>query len=193
MARPTSRPWSAFKEEQAQLKPLPTIPYDSATITTVRASKQFRVTLDTNRYSVPAEYASTRLMLKTYPDRACLYHQDQLIARHPRLSDRYQDFEDPDHPRELLVQRRNAREQKLMMRFLTLSPKAQAYYQALEQRRLNPRHHVRKIVALSVIYGQEKVAPAIEGVFASKPLVASTSLISSKAVPVPSLNPASCI
>lgn len=112
MARPTSHPWSA-KEEQAQLKPLPTIPYDSATITTVRASKQFRVILDTNRYSVPAEYASTRLMLKAYPDRICLYHQDKLIARHPRLSDRYQGFEDPDHPRESLEQRRNAREQKL--------------------------------------------------------------------------------
>ncbi|MGH8549268.1 MAG: Mu transposase domain-containing protein [Methylococcales bacterium] len=27
----------------------------------VRASKRFRVTLDTNRYSVPSEYASTRL------------------------------------------------------------------------------------------------------------------------------------
>jgi hypothetical protein len=34
---------------------LPPIPYDSATITPVRASKQSRVTLDTNRYSVPAE------------------------------------------------------------------------------------------------------------------------------------------
>ena len=48
-------PVERFKEEQALLKPLPAIPYDSATITTVRASKQFRVTLDTNRYSVPAE------------------------------------------------------------------------------------------------------------------------------------------
>lgn len=50
-----------FKEEQAQLKPLPAMPYDSATIAIVRASKQFRVTLDTNRYSVPAEYANTPL------------------------------------------------------------------------------------------------------------------------------------
>lgn len=127
MARPTSRPWNAFKEEQALLKPLPALPYDSATITTVRASKQFRVTLDTNRYSVPAEYASTPLTLKAYPERICLYHQETLIARPPRLSDRYQDFEDPDHPRALLEQRRNARDQKLRMRFLTLSPKAQAY------------------------------------------------------------------
>lgn len=131
----------------------------------MRASKQFRVTLDTNRYSVPAEYASTPLTLKAYPDRVCIYRHEKLIARHARSYDRHQDFEDPDHPRALLEQRRNAREQKLLMRFLTLSPKAQAYYQELEQRRLNPRHHVRKIVALSDIYGVESVARAMEDAF----------------------------
>ncbi len=65
----------------------------------------------------------------------------------------------------MLAQRRNAREQKLFGRFLTLSPKAEAYYQALAQRRLNPRHHVQKIVALSEIYGAEAVARAMEDAF----------------------------
>ena len=108
------RPVDLFKEEQAHLKRLASIPYDIATIATVRASKQFRIILDTNRYSVPAEYASTRLTLKAYPDRICLYHQEKLIARHARSSDRHQHIEDPDHPRALLEQRRNAREQKLL-------------------------------------------------------------------------------
>jgi hypothetical protein len=35
------------------------------------------------------------------------------------------------------------------MRFLALSPRAEAYWKSLEQRRMNPHHHVRKIVALS--------------------------------------------
>jgi hypothetical protein len=48
------------------------------------------------------------------------------------------------------------------MRFLALSPRAEAYYLKLEQRRLNPHHHVRTIVALSDIYGQEAVAKAME-------------------------------
>ena len=76
--------------------------------------------------------------------------------------DRYLDIEDPDHPKALLAQRRNAREQRLLMRFLSLSPKAQAYYEGLEQRRLNPRHHLRKIVALSEIYDADALARAIE-------------------------------
>jgi hypothetical protein len=48
---------------------------------------------------------------------------------------------------------------------LALCPKANDYYQQLEQRRLNPKHHVRKIVALSELYGAEAVARAMEDAF----------------------------
>ena len=156
------RPADLFKGEQAHLRPLNPMPYDIGRVATVRASKQFRVTLETNRYSVPARYASSRVTLKAYPDRVCVYHENQLIARHIRSYDHHQDIEDPDHPKALLAERRKAREQRLMMRFLSLGPKAQAYYEGLEQRRSNPRHHVRKIVALSEIYGLDAVARAIE-------------------------------
>jgi hypothetical protein len=64
-----------------------------------------------------------------------------------------------------LQQRRAAREQRLLMRFLKLSPKAEAYYQQLTTRRMNHRHHIRQIVALSEIYGTDKVARAIEDAF----------------------------
>jgi hypothetical protein len=141
---------------------MPPNPYDVGTVHTVRASNRFRATLDTNRYSVPAEYASQRLTLKSYPDRVCIYHDNKLIARHARSYDRHRDFEDPDHPRELLAQRRSARHQKLLQRFLALSPNAETYYAQLELRRLNPRHHVHKIIALSEIYGTEATARAID-------------------------------
>jgi hypothetical protein len=48
------------------------------------------------------------------------------------------------------------------MRFLTLSSKAEEYYRQLASRRMNPRHHIRQIVALSEIYGTDKLARAIE-------------------------------
>ena len=156
------RPIDVFQEEQPRLRPLNPMPYDIARIETARAGKQFRVTLDTNHYSVPARYVGVRVTLKAYPDRVCVYHQDQLIARHPRCYDRHQDIEDPDHPKALIAQRANAREQRLWLRFLSLSPKAQSYYDGLEQRRANARHHLRKIVALADIYGTEAVARAIE-------------------------------
>ena len=156
------RPVDLFIEEQPRLRPLNPMPYDIASIKSQRASKQFRVTLDTNHYSMPAEYASQRVTLKATPDWVCIYHQDKLIARHVRSYDRRQDIEDPDHPKALLAQRRNAREQRLLMQFLSLSRHAQVYYEGIEQRRLNPRHHLRKIVALSEIYGVDAVDRAIQ-------------------------------
>ena len=79
-----------------------------------------------------------------------------------RRYDRFQDVEDPDHPKALLEHRKKARDHQLFMRFLALSPRAEAYYLKLEERRLNPHHHVRKIVALSDIYAPEAVARALE-------------------------------
>jgi hypothetical protein len=128
----------------------------------VRASNRFRITFETNRYSVPAEYASQRLTLKAYPDRICVYQQEKLIARHRRRYHRHGDFENPDHPRALLALRRNARAQRQLARFLALSPTAETYYAELAARRFNARHHVNKIVALSEIYGAEAVARALE-------------------------------
>ncbi len=157
------RPVELFEAERAHLHPMPENLYDVGTVHNVRASNRFRVTHQSNRYSVPAEYASRQLTLKTYPDRICVYHDENLIARHPRSYDRHRDFEDPDHPRELLAQRRSARHQKLLQRFLALSPaNAEYYYAQLALRRLNPRHHVHKIVALSEIYGAEATARALE-------------------------------
>ena len=83
----------------------------------------------------------------------------------PDSYDRFQDVEDPDHPKPLLEQRKKARDHKVFMRFLALSPRAEAYYLKLEERRLNPHHHVRKIVALSDIYTPEAVARAMEDAF----------------------------
>ena len=153
------RPVDLFQEERLQhLNPHA---YDVARTTTTRASSQFRITVDTNHYSVPCAYAHRRLTVKLYPDRVAIYFDTQLIARHTRSYSRHLDIEDPEHAKGLLTQRVRAREQRLMLRFLALSPDAQAYYEGLEQKRLNARNHVRKIVALAEIYPLDEVARAI--------------------------------
>lgn len=159
------KPIDLLKEEKPHLLPLPPHCFDIANVTQVRASSQFRIALDSNHYSVPAQYAGARLTLKAYPDRLCIYHEDVLIARHPRSFDRHQDFEDPDHPKPLLAQRKKARDQSLFLRFIALSPKAPDYYRELDKRRMNPGHHVQKIVALSEIHGTDKVQRAMEDAF----------------------------
>jgi transposase len=156
------RPVDLFAEERGVLRTANPNPYDLARVIPLRASSQFRITLDTNRYSVPAEFSNQRVTVKAYPDRICIYHQDRLIARHLRSFDRHQDIEDPDHPKALLEQRKNAREQRLLSQFLSLSSKAPAYYEGLLARRFNARGHVRKIIALAEIYGTDACSRAID-------------------------------
>lgn len=158
-------PVDRFQPELQAMNPLPPYPYDIATIDQVRASRQFRVSVDGNRYSVPAEYAGALLTLKTYPDRICIYQREKMIARHVRSYERKKDFELPDHPKALLAQRRKARDQKIFRRFLSLSHRADDYYRQLQQRRMNPQHHIRQIVALSEIHGEQAVQRAIEDAF----------------------------
>jgi len=159
------RPVDLFHEEKTSLQGLPAELYDIGVVKQSRASRQFRVTIDTNHYSVPAQLAGVGLTVKMYPDRLCFYHENKLVARHVRSYDRRKDFEHPDHPKVLLAQRKKARDQKIFMRFLTLSDKAQEYYRQLEQRRMNPFHHIRQIVALAEIHPKEQVALAIEDAF----------------------------
>jgi transposase len=159
------KPAELFEQERAHLKALPVHPYDIATILPLRAGSQFRICVDTNRYSVPAEYAGCSLTVKAYPDRLCIYHQGRMIARHVRSYDRRKDFELPDHPKALLAQRKKARDHKIFMSFLALHPRADDYYRQLEQRRMNPLHHIRQIVALSEIYGKDAAERAMHDAF----------------------------
>ena len=92
----------------------------------------------------------------------CIYAGEQLIARHARSMDRHQDLEDPEHAQQLLAQRKSAREQRLLSQFLALSPRAHAYREGLEAKRVNARVHLRKILALAEIHGKDEVARALD-------------------------------
>jgi len=155
------RPGDLLAEERPHLQAINPNAYDCARTFTAIASSQFRIRLDTNRYTVPSTYAHRKLTVKAWPDRLCIYFDDKLIARHTRRWGRNQDYEDKEHTKELLAQRRRAGEQRLLTNFLVLSPDAAAYYHGLEQRRANARQHVRKILALAEIYPPDQVTRAI--------------------------------
>lgn len=155
------RPVDLWREELAHLHAVNARPFDVGRVLSLRANRQFRVTLDTNRYSVPARFAGQPVTLKAYPDRVCIYQGETLIARHPRCWDRHQDIEDPDHPKALVAQRRHARDSQVTKRFLDLSPLAVTYHAGLLERRGNAITHVRKIVALADIHGDAAVVRAM--------------------------------
>jgi len=160
------QPLDLFTVEQLRLKPLPVTPYDCAVVRPISANGCCHVLFDTSRYSVPHLYASQKLTLKLYPDQLLLFHQEKLIATHARTYDRRQKVSNPDHAKELLAQRKKARDQSLLLTFLALSPNAEAYARKLEDKRLNSHHHIQKIVALSEIYGPQKVQRALQDALA---------------------------
>lgn len=161
-------PQELFLIEKPALRALPPEAADTSVTRLVRVTNRCRIVVDTNRYSVPSLYASQRLTLKAFSDRLCLYHAHNLVASHSRNYERHRDFENPEHVKELLDQRRRARDAKWLLSFYALSPQAEVYHQQLAARHLNARSHVNKIVALSEIYGVEKVARAMEDAMASE-------------------------
>ena len=160
------RPVDLWREELAHLQAVNARPFDVGRVLALRANRQFRVTLDTNRYSVPARCAGQAVTLKAYPDRVCLYQGETLIARHLRSWERHQDIEDPDHPKVLIAQRRHARDAQVTKRFFALSPLAVTYHAGLLERRGHAMAHVRKIVALADIHGDEAVVRAMRDALA---------------------------
>ena len=185
------RPIDLFEQEKAHLLPRNRAAYDVARIGTARVSKQFRVAFDANTYSVPVQYVGINVTVKAYPDRVCVYHAEQLIARHVRSYDRRRDIEDPDHPKVLVAQRRNANAQRLLLRFLALTPKAAAYHEGLMGRRLNWRNHVAKINALAEIYGDGDTGRAIEDALAFDAYSCEyiTNLLEARARKLPEASP----
>ncbi len=61
----------------------------------VKPNGYSQIELDTNRYSVPAEYGSSQLVLLAYPFRIEVLFEDKAIAVHPRCFEREQDILDP--------------------------------------------------------------------------------------------------
>jgi len=155
------RPVDLWNEERAHLQSVNPRLFDVGRVISVRANRQFRVALETNHYSVPARFAGQLVTMKAYPDRVCLYHGTELIARHGRSFERHRDIEDPDHPKALVAQRRHAQDSQVLGRFLALTPLAAKYHAGLLERRGNAISHIRKIVALAQIHGDDAVSRAI--------------------------------
>lgn len=157
------RPVDLFQTEKTHLLPLPLNPYDCGINRSVDSDNRFRVRLDGNCYSVPAQYGSMKdLTMRVYPERLLVYCQQQLIAEHPRSYEERRDLEHPDHPKPLLEHRMKARDQVLLRRFFSLGATAESYYYGLRERRVHAMNHVRQILTLADVHGPDAVLQAMD-------------------------------
>ena len=70
--------------EQSYLRPRPEHDFACCATVPVTLTPYGQVVFETNRYSVPVEDAYRHLVLKAYPFRVDVVHQERVIASHPR-------------------------------------------------------------------------------------------------------------
>ncbi len=95
-------PASALLDET--LLALPALPYKPYRAVQASIGKTAFVEFETNRYSVPADYAGMTAMILAYPGYIEIAVGERKIARHIRSYGRYQKTEHPSH-REALLER----------------------------------------------------------------------------------------
>ena len=99
---------AAWEMEKPFLMGLPEKDFDCCTIKPVSLIPYSQVEFETNRYSVPADNPSSKLVLKAYPFRVKILHGNDILAEHPRSYARNQEIFDPLHYLPLLEQRPGA-------------------------------------------------------------------------------------
>jgi transposase len=149
-------------EEKGLLKPLPGAPHPCTVILQAVANSCCRITVGSNRYSIPPQFASTRLVLHRYPDRVIVFAPDgQLVADHPRSFARNTEIVNPEHLEALKHLTSRASENQQITTFLTLGSAAEAYLSGLKEKRADYRKHLRQINTQIAIFGRDQVARAL--------------------------------
>jgi len=97
-----------WEAEKPYLLPLPERDFACCVSRPVKANAYSQVTYESNRYSVPPDYADRQLVLRAFPFRIEVLYLDQVIAAHPRCFGREQDVYDPLHYLDILEQRPGA-------------------------------------------------------------------------------------
>jgi hypothetical protein len=93
-------PASALTEEK--LLPLPAVSYRPYRVVQASIGKTAFVEFDSNRYSVPTDYAGMGATICAYPEHIETVVGGKKIARHARFFGRYQKIEHPSHREKLL-------------------------------------------------------------------------------------------
>lgn len=92
----------AAARERASLRPLPAEPFDLSEVGTALVDSKSRVTVRTNRYSVPVRLVGRRVGVRVLPMTIEVSHQGQVVAQHERARLKWTEHLQLDHYLELL-------------------------------------------------------------------------------------------
>jgi transposase len=162
------RPSQRLVVERQRLHALPERPFDTDLVIPLIVSKEARVRLDTNTYSVPPEFVGKSVFLRADDRTVRVICDGTEIARHARSWDRRRHVEDLAHIQKLVDRRKGARGLKRKDRLVDICPAARVYLQEIARRRIRLDHEVDKLVRLVELYGEADFATAIAQAVAQK-------------------------
>lgn len=155
------RPIDRFQEEQARLRPLPDIPYDTDEVIPAIVTPHARVRYDSNRYSVPPVFVRKPVTVRVSNTLVRVLYDGQEIARHPRCYEKRLILRLPDHELAALQMRRRVRANQIEQEFDALGPEARQFHLELLRRPVKASVHLRRLLGLVRLYGKAEVLAAI--------------------------------
>ena len=120
------------------------------------------VQFETNRYSVPTIYVGEKVTVKATADEIEILYKGTIIARHPRIYERYQEQIKLDHYLELLLQKSRALDNTKVYKPQSLSPIYEQYRRSLNARSQKGNREFVKILMLHRNYPLALVTEALE-------------------------------
>jgi transposase len=159
----SKQPSKVFNEdEKSLLIKLPRSVHSCSRNITTCSNSICRVNLETNSYSVGADFGSRRLVLHAYTDRLRLFDANgTFVCEHLRNYGRKQKIVDPQHILELTARNRHKRDEVHVKAFLSLGSEARTYLDGLKEKRPDYCNHIKAINSLAEIHGAENVARAL--------------------------------
>jgi transposase len=162
------RPVERLIVERTRLRPLPPLPFDTDLVLPLIASKEARVRLDTNTYSVPPDCVGKTVILRADDQHVRILCDGVEVAVHERSYDRRRHVEDPAHIERLLARRQSARGPKRRERLFAVCPQARLYLREVSCRRIHLGHETEKLLRLLDQYGEDDFRQAIVQALALK-------------------------
>jgi len=162
-----------FAQDQAAARSLPVRPFDPCIHQSAQVDKYQTVRFDTNRYSVPRNWAFRIVTLKGYVDHVEIVAEGQVVARHARCYDRHQQILDPLHYLVTLGRRPAALDHSSVYRHWQLPPAFAELRQTLEARfgpRAGAQQYIR-VLQLLAEHPLQRVQRAIAGGAAEAELI----------------------
>ena len=151
----------AFEQERPRLLALPATPFAAHEQLEVHVGKTPYVRFDRNDYSIPHALVQRTLCVVATGDTVRILSDAKLVATHPRSYDADQQIEDPEHIRDLVEHKRNARQHRGQNRLLSAVPEAKELLRKMAAKGQNLGSATAALLRLLDHHGSAKMQAAV--------------------------------